>query len=119
MGNPHCVLFVPDVDRCPVAKLGPAIENAKAFPQRTNVQFVQVMGKEELKVRTWERGAGLTLACGTGACAALVAAALTERAGRKATVQLPGGSLEIQWLGNNHVVMTGPAEEVFRGVVDV
>lgn len=119
MGNPHCLVFVKTVADYPVEKLGPAIENHKAFPQRTNVHFVEVVGAHELKVRTWERGAGLTLACGTGACASLVAAVLTDRAARTATVGLPGGPLDIQWQGNNHVVMTGPAEEVFSGTVPV
>lgn len=119
MGNPHCVVFVKHVDTHPVEKQGPLLEKHSAFPQRTNVQFVEVCGKGELKVRTWERGAGLTLACGTGACASLVAAALTDRAGRKATVRLPGGPLEVEWLGNNHVVMTGPATEVFTGTIAV
>jgi len=117
MGNPHCMVFVKNVDACPIEKLGPAIENHNTFPQRTNVHFVEVVEGHELKVRTWERGAGVTLACGTGACASLVAAALTERASRNATVRLPGGPLHIEWLGNDHVVMTGPAEEVFEGEI--
>ncbi|NCO41509.1 MAG: diaminopimelate epimerase [Armatimonadetes bacterium CG_4_10_14_3_um_filter_66_18] len=117
MGNPHCLVFVKSVDSCPVEKLGPAIETHNAFPQRTNVHFVEVLDSHALKVRTWERGAGITLACGTGACACVVAAALTDRASRSATVHLPGGPLEIQWQGHNHVVMTGPAEEVFHGEI--
>jgi diaminopimelate epimerase len=119
MGNPHCLAFVRNVDSCPVEKLGPALETHNAFPQRTNVHFVEVIDSHALKVRTWERGAGITLACGTGACASVVAAALTDRAARTATVQLPGGPLEIQWQGNNHVVMTGPAEEVFQGEISL
>ncbi len=115
MGNPHCVIFVSDVDGFPVEVVGPKIERHHAFPQRTNVEFVQVVSKSELKVRVWERGAGLTLACGTGACASLVIAAKTGRTERKAKVHLPGGTLTIEWRDDNRVYMTGPAVEVFRG----
>jgi len=115
MGNPHCVIFVGDVDTFPVEVAGPKIERHPAFPQRTNVEFVQVVSRNELKVRVWERGAGLTLACGTGACASLVIAAKTGRAERKAKVHLPGGALTIEWRDDNKVYMTGPAVEVFRG----
>jgi diaminopimelate epimerase len=115
MGNPHCVVFVSDVDNFPVELVGPKIERHPAFPQRTNVEFVQVVSESELKVRVWERGAGLTLACGTGACASLVVAARTGRTERKAKVHLPGGTLTIEWRDDNRVYMTGPAVEVFRG----
>jgi diaminopimelate epimerase len=115
MGNPHCVIFVSDVDNFPVEVAGPKIERHPAFPQRTNVEFVQVVSESELKVRVWERGAGLTLACGTGACASLVVAARTGRTERKAKVHLPGGTLTIEWRDDNRVYMTGPAVEVFRG----
>ena len=115
MGNPHCVVFVSDVDNFPVELVGPKIERHPAFPQRTNVEFVQVVSSNELRVRVWERGAGLTLACGTGACASLVIAAKTGRAERKAKVHLPGGALTIEWRDDNKVYMTGPAVEVFRG----
>jgi diaminopimelate epimerase len=115
MGNPHCVVFVSDVDNFPVEVAGPKIERHPAFPQRTNVEFVQVVSESELKVRVWERGAGLTLACGTGACASLVVAARTGRTERKAKVHLPGGTLTIEWRDDNRVYMTGPAVEVFRG----
>ncbi|MCS3919253.1 diaminopimelate epimerase [Candidatus Fervidibacter sacchari] len=115
MGNPHCVIFVDDVNGFPVERVGPKIERHPAFPQRTNVEFVQVVSSNELKVRVWERGAGLTLACGTGACASLVIAAKTGRAERKAMVHLPGGTLSIEWRDDNRVYMTGPAVEVFRG----
>jgi len=115
MGNPHCVIFVSDVDGFPVEMTGPKIERHPAFPQRTNVEFVQVVSENELKVRVWERGAGLTLACGTGACASLVITARIGRTERKAKVHLPGGTLTIEWRDDNKVYMTGPAVEVFRG----
>ncbi len=115
MGNPHCVVFTETVDEVPLEAIGPRLEHHPAFPQRTNVEFVQVLSPNELKVRVWERGAGITLACGTGACAALVVAAKTGRASRKATVHLPGGDLDIEWREDNHLYMTGPAVEVFRG----
>ncbi len=115
MGNPHCVVFVEYVDDFPVELVGPKIERHPAFPRRTNVEFVQVISRNELKVRVWERGAGLTLACGTGACASLVVATRTGQAERKAKVHLPGGTLSIEWRDDNRVYMTGPAVEVFRG----
>lgn len=115
MGNPHCVIFVDDVKSFPVEKIGPAIEHHPAFPQRTNVEFVQVVYRNELRVRVWERGAGLTLACGTGACASLAIAASTGRTERKATVHLPGGTLTVDWRDDNRIYMTGAAVEVFRG----
>jgi diaminopimelate epimerase len=117
MGNPHCVTFVDNVDAFPVEKVGPEIENHASFPQRTNVEFVEVINKEEIKMRVWERGAGETLACGTGACASAVAAMLNEKTTRKVTVHLRGGDLFIEWLGDGKVFMTGPAEEVFQGKV--
>ncbi len=115
MGNPHAVTFVEDVDAFPVETLGPLVEHHPVFPRRTNVEFIQVLGPAELRMRVWERGAGITLACGTGACASLVAAARTGRSGRHATVHLPGGDLLIEWSDDNHVYMTGPAVEVFQG----
>jgi len=115
MGNPHCVVFVDDVAEFPVAEVGPRIENHPAFPRRTNVEFALVEGPELIRMRVWERGAGETLACGTGACATVVAASLTGRAGRKATVRLLGGDLDIEWAEDGHVYMTGPATEVFTG----
>lgn len=117
MGNPHCVTFVDHVDEFPVAKIGPDFENHPHFPQRANVQFVEIVNQQEIKVRTWERGAGETLACGTGACAAAVAAMLNDKVCRKVTVHLRGGDLFIEWLGDNKVFMTGPAEEVYEGKV--
>lgn len=117
MGNPHAVTFVEDVDAFPVETLGPLVEHHPVFPRRTNVEFIQVLGPAELKMRVWERGAGITLACGTGACASLVAAARTGRSSRNATVHLPGGDLLIEWSDDNHVYMTGPAVEVFQGTL--
>jgi diaminopimelate epimerase len=120
MGNPHAVLFVDDVDSAPVETLGPVIENDPAFPKKTNVEFVEVHEHEEfLKIRVWERGVGETLACGTGACAAAVAAILNCLAGRDLTVELPGGELQVRWAQDGHVYMTGPAREVFSGTVSV
>lgn len=118
MGNPHAVVFVPDLDRVDVASLGRAVEMHPVFPEKTNAHFVQVLDWATLRMRTWERGAGLTLACGTGGCAATVAAALTGRAGRQATVYVPGGHLLIDWQADSgDVYMTGPAARVFEGVV--
>lgn len=116
MGNPHCVIFVEDVSRAPVTTLGAAIERDRTFPRRTNVSFVAVKNRRELAMRVWERGSGETLACGTGACASAVAAALTSRADREVAVHLPGGTLVIEW--SDRVFMTGPAVEVFRGELD-
>lgn len=119
MGNPHCVLFVDDVDRAPVRELGPVIEHSPLFPERTNVEFVSVLDEQRLRMRVWERGSGETMACGTGACATLVATHLSGRAGRKAVVELPGGTLDIAWdAADGHVYMTGPAVEVYQGVMD-
>ncbi len=115
-GVPHAVIFVDDVDAVDLAAVGPQIEVHPAFPRRTNVNFVQVLGDAELKMRTWERGSGITLACGTGASAALVASHLRGRTGRRALVHLPGGDLEIEWdEAGGHVFMTGPATFVCDG----
>ncbi|MBD2342780.1 diaminopimelate epimerase [Anabaena subtropica] len=116
MGNPHCITFVEDVAAIPLASIGPKFEHHPAFPQRTNTEFIQVVSRDYLKMRVWERGAGITLACGTGACAALVAAVLTGRSDRLATVELPGGCLEIEWSETDQrIYMTGPADRVFTG----
>jgi len=115
MGNPHCVTFVEDTQEAPVAHLGPQVENHLAFPARTNVEFVQVLDRGHVKMRVWERGAGETLACGTGASASLVACVLNDLTDRAAQVNLLGGSLEIEWGANDHVYMTGPATDVFAG----
>jgi len=120
MGNPHCVLFVQDADKAPVKTLGPVLERHAFFPHRTNVEFVEVLDKNNLRIRVWERGAGFTLACGTGACAAAVASVLNGHTNRKVTVHLPGGPLEIEWSEkDNHVYMTGPGVEVFEGEMEI
>ena len=117
MGNPHAVIPVADVDQVDLEQLGPALETHPAFPNRTNVHFLQVLGDQQLRLRTWERGVGPTMACGTGACAALVAAHLLGLSQRKAQVSLPGGALTIDWHDDNHVFMTGPAQRTFAGHV--
>ena len=120
MGNPHAVLFVADVETAPVATLGPRIENHAAFPNRVNVEFVQVLGRDRVRQRTWERGTGETLACGSGACAAGVACMLRGVTARQITVELRGGELQIGWPANDAgVVMTGPATEVFAGRIAI
>jgi diaminopimelate epimerase len=120
MGNPHCITFVEDVAAVPLEAIGPQFEHHPAFPKRTNTEFIQVVRSDYLKMRVWERGAGITLACGTGACAALVAAVLTGRSDRRATVELPGGPLVIEWSeADNRLSMTGPAEKVFVGAVRI
>jgi diaminopimelate epimerase len=116
MGNPHCVLFVPNIALAPVADLGPMIENHPAFPNRTNVEFVEIVSRTEVRQRTWERGSGETLACGTGASAVCVAGAVGNRTERQVLIHLKGGDLRLEWAGDNHVFMEGPAREVFRGV---
>lgn len=118
MGNPHTVIFVEDVARAPVARLGSRIETHAAFPMRTNVEFAEPVGKDEMRLRVWERGSGETLACGSGACAAAVAGVLAGRSARTVLVHLPGGDLEIGWSDDGWVRMTGPAAEVYRGEVD-
>lgn len=116
MGNPHVVLFCQDVAKVLLAQVGPVLENAPIFPRRINVHFVQVQSPTEVTMRTWERGSGITLACGTGACAVAVAGALTGRTQRRITAHLPGGDLQLHWAeSDNQVYMTGPAVEVFRG----
>ena len=116
MGNPHVVIPVADLDAVDLEALGPLLEQHEAFPARTNVHFVQVLSPDHLRMRVWERGAGPTLACGTGACATLVACHLLGLAERRARLDLPGGTLEIEWDGaNGPVWMTGPAEAVFHG----
>jgi diaminopimelate epimerase len=116
MGNPHAVIFVKNVAEIDVARLGPEFEHHAAFPRRINVHWVQVQSRREVTMRTWERGSGITLACGTGACAVGVAGVLTGRTDRKILAHLPGGDLRLEWReADNHVYMTGPAEEVFTG----
>jgi diaminopimelate epimerase len=116
MGNPHAIFFESDLAAVPLAEWGPQIERHPLFPERINVHFVQVLGSDALKMITWERGTGVTQACGTGAAAVCVAGVLNRLTGRGITAELPGGRLELQWdEGTRHVYLTGPAEEVFRG----
>lgn len=115
MGNPHCVIFVDDVAKINLASIGPQFETHSLFPRKTNVEFIQVIDRNTLKMRVWERGAGITKACGTGASAALVAAVLNGHTDRQATIKLDGGDLFIQWADNNHIYKSGPAVEVFKG----
>jgi len=115
MGNPHCVIYVDDVDTFPVATYGPVIENHPAFPKRINVEFVEIVSPTEVRQRTWERGAGETLACGTGASAVTVAGVLTGRTERNLTNRLRGGDLFLEWCEAGEVLLTGPAVEVFSG----
>ena len=120
MGNPHCVVFVDDdVAGLALADLGPRFARHPFFPRGVNTEFVRPLGPERLEMRVWERGAGETMACGTGACAAAVAAARTGRSGRRVVVALPGGELDIDWRLDDRVLMTGDAVEVFEGQVEV
>jgi len=116
MGNPHAVVYVDDVENFPVDSVGAALEHHPSFPRRVNAHFVQILTPGEVKMRTWERGSGITLACGTGACAVCVAGVLTGRTSRKILAHLPGGDLELDWPADDaSVFMTGPATEVFSG----
>ena len=116
MGNPHCIIFVKDPDLVDVEQVGRMLENHPIFPQRANIEFVQVIDRQHLRMRVWERGSGETLACGTGACASLVAAVLTGKADRRVTMDLLGGSLELEWaFDDGHVYQEGPAKIVFDG----
>ncbi len=115
MGNPHCVFFVDDAWAEPLAEVDPHWEHHPLYPERTNVEFVQVLSRGEVRLRVWERGAGITLACGSGACAAVVAGIRKGLLGRRVTVHLDGGALEIEWRENGHVCMTGPVSHVFEG----
>ena len=118
VGNPHCLFFVDDVEAHDLARLGPVLEHHPLFPERANISLVQVLGPAHLKLRTWERGAGLTRACGTAACAAAVAAARRELAGRKVRVSLPGGDLLIEWRERDgHMLMTGPYALDYEGTL--
>ncbi|MGB7442102.1 MAG: diaminopimelate epimerase [Coleofasciculaceae cyanobacterium] len=120
MGNPHCITFVEDAEAIPLTTLGAKFEHHSAFPQRTNTEFIQVVRKDYLKMRVWERGAGITLACGTGACASVVAGVLAGKSDHACTVELPGGNLEIEWSElDQRVYMTGPAEKVFSGIANL
>ena len=115
MGNPHATIFCRNVSAVPLEAIGPLLETHPLFPRRINVHFVQVHSPEEVTMRTWERGSGITLACGTGASAVCVSGALTGRTGRRILAHLPGGDLELEWAADEHVYMTGSATEVFTG----
>ena len=117
MGNPHCITFVEDVAAISLEAIGLEFEHHPAFPQRINTEFVEVVRRDYVKMRVWERGAGITLACGTGACATLVAGVLTGKCDRTATVELPGGPLLIEWADDQRLYMTGPAQKVFAGKI--
>jgi diaminopimelate epimerase len=118
MGNPHAVTFVEDAKNYPVAAVGPKVECHPAFPRRVNTEFIEIVSDHEIIFRVWERGAAETLACGTGACAAVVACVLNGKTRREVRVHLPGGDLDIEWSeADNHVYMTGPAAEVFEGEI--
>ncbi|MBF0519269.1 MAG: diaminopimelate epimerase [Nitrospirae bacterium] len=120
MGNQHAVIFVDNVDSYPVEKYGSLIETNKFFPKRTNVEFIEVLNRDEIKMRVWERGAGETLACGTGACASVAAAVQKELTNRRMLVHLRGGELDITWDEvSGHISMTGPAVTVFTGEIDI
>lgn len=119
MGNPHCITFVPNVNEVPICDIGPKLEAHPLFPRKTNVEFIHVISKDEVKMRVWERGAGETLACGTGACATAVACALNGLTNRAITVHLAGGDLFIEWAENNRVYMTGPGQYVFSGEIEI
>ena len=119
MGNPHAAIFVEDVSRFPVGRYGPLIETDPIFPERTNVEFIEVTGPGEIRMRVWERGSGETLACGTGASAAVVASSLKGLTSRSVKVVLPGGALHVEWASDGHVYMSGPAEEVFEGRISL
>ena len=119
MGNPHATFFVNDLQGLPITEIGPRLEHAPVFPDRANIGFAQVLTSDRIRLRVWERGAGLTLACGSGACAAVVNAHRRGLADRRATVMLDGGELLIEWLANGHVLMTGPVTTAFKGEVDL
>jgi len=117
VGNPHAVFFVEDVDAIPLAEVGPTIEHHRLFPERVNVGVAQIQSRSSIRLRVWERGAGITQACGTGACAALIAASRRDLTDRTAEVILDGGALTIEWADDNHVHMTGPVATSFTGVL--
>ena len=119
MGNPHCVIFVEDVENFQVEKYGPLIENHELFPRRTNVEFVQIISRTEVRQRTWERGAGETLACGTGSSAVTAACVLNGLTEKKILNHLSGGDLEMEWGADGNIYMTGPAVEVFHGEIEI
>ena len=119
MGNPHLVTFVEDINGIDLQKIGPELENTPLFPDRTNVEFAQILDDHKIRMRVWERGSGITQACGTGACATAVAAVIRGKAGRKSDIIMDGGTLTIEWdEKTNHVFMTGPATKVFDGTIE-
>jgi diaminopimelate epimerase len=117
MGNPHYVIFVDDIQAVDVAEEGRRLEFHEAFPERCNIEFAQVTAPNIIRTRVWERGSGITMACGTGACATAVAAARTGRCDRKSSILMDGGQLDIEWRTDNHVLLSGPAEFVFEGEI--
>ncbi len=120
MGNPHAVIFVNDLSLVDIETIGSIVENHPRFPEKTNVEFIEVLSRTALKMRVWERGAGVTLACGTGACAAVTAAHLTGRSQRQVRVHLDGGDLDIAWdESSGHIFKTGPAQTVFNGTIEI
>jgi diaminopimelate epimerase len=119
MGNPHATFFVEELDRIPVAAIGPELEHHPLFPERANIGFAQVLAPDRIRLVMWERGAGMTLACGSGACATIVNAARRGLTGRRATVELPGGPLGMEWREDGHVLMTGPVATAFTGELDL
>ncbi len=119
MGNPHCVVYLEDIDSLDLEKLGPKFEHHSFFPNRVNTEFIKILNRGEVQMRVWERGAGETWACGTGASAVCVAGVITDRTDRELTIHLKGGDLLIDWREDNRVYMTGGAEEVFHGVVEI
>ena len=119
MGNPHCVIFVDDAENFPIHEYGPLVERHEQFPKRVNAEFIQVIDRKHLRMRVWERGAAVTLACGTGACATTTAAILNDFTDRNIEIQLDGGKLNIEWADNNHLYMTGPAVQVFAGTYNL
>jgi len=118
VGNPHAVFWVEDVDAYDLARIGPMLENHPIFPERANISLARVASRDAITVRTWERGAGLTKACGSAACAATVCAVRKGLTERRVTVTLPGGPLVIEWRADNHILMTGPVELEHQGVLD-
>ena len=119
MGNPHATFFVPNVEALDLARLGPALEHAAIFPDRANIGFATILAPDRIRLRVWERGAGLTLACGSGACATLVNAARRGLTGRHAVIIADGGELELEWRDDGHVLMTGPVATAFLGEIDL
>ncbi|HET6388814.1 diaminopimelate epimerase [Hyphomicrobium sp.] len=118
VGNPHAIFWVEDLDLYDLGRFGPLLENHPVFPERANISLAQVTSDSSILLRTWERGAGLTLACGSAACAAAVSAARKKLTGRSVKVTLPGGDLHIEWANNNHILMTGPVEFEYEGAID-